>query len=227
MNKDNKRNLIKSVCWDITSACNENCAFCYRNADNMSLSLEDNKRILKKLIDIGVGKISIVGGEPLLYDDLFELVRWGREYGGKGTVFSITTNGIRLTEIVNDDIEINQKIVAYLNELFGWITFSLDGIDTESQRMVGRNDRHFDRIMKLLDYISKTTDLKIKINTMVCRQNIDRLPEMLLMLDKKEVMRWKLFRFLPSRGSAADNRDLYYIEEEEFDDAMDDLKKCQ
>lgn len=69
--------MIKSVCWDITSRCNENCKFCYHNARNKDLSLEDNRIIFKRSLDFGPEKISFMGGEPLLYNDLFKLIKWG------------------------------------------------------------------------------------------------------------------------------------------------------
>ena len=98
------KNVIKSICWDITSRCNECCGFCYRNPNNKELDLNSNKIILKKLIDFGVDKISFVGGEPFLYTGLFELLEWGKSYAKDKTVFSITTNAILLTNIIDNEI---------------------------------------------------------------------------------------------------------------------------
>ena len=66
-------NRLYSICWNITNKCNESCKFCYRKIcdDN---SLEENKRIFDNISQIKIDKISFCDGEPLLYDNLFELV---------------------------------------------------------------------------------------------------------------------------------------------------------
>ena len=125
MRKDMSNNIIKSICWDITSRCNEHCGFCYRNPQCKELNLEANKIILKKLIDFGVDKISFVGGEPLLYKDIFELLEWGKSYAQDKTVFSITTNAVLLTEIVDEEIKIDEKLMSRVFELFDWVTCCL------------------------------------------------------------------------------------------------------
>ena len=37
----------RSICWNITSRCNENCKFCYRIIADNEISLEKNMEILK------------------------------------------------------------------------------------------------------------------------------------------------------------------------------------
>ena len=39
----------RSVCWNITSRCNENCKFCYRILTDSENDLEKNKKILEVL----------------------------------------------------------------------------------------------------------------------------------------------------------------------------------
>lgn len=47
-----------SICWNITSRCNENCQFCYRIMCNKENTYEQNKRILDTLIKLKVDKIT-------------------------------------------------------------------------------------------------------------------------------------------------------------------------
>lgn len=219
-----KNNLLKSICWDITSKCNETCRFCYRNSKNLDLLLNDNKIILKKLIDFGVDKISFVGGEPLLYENLFDLVKWGKDYCKGKTVFSITTNAILLTDIVDNSILINEKMMQKVTDVFDWITFSLDAPNSQLQSNIGRNKYHFERIKSLLIFAKKKRlSNKIKINTVVCKDNINSLIELFYLLENYNVSRWKLFRFLPSRGSAAIHKDEYKINDDEFENAISKL----
>lgn len=221
-NKYNNR--LKSICWDITSKCNDNCKFCYRNPNNQELSLTDNKIIIKKLIDFGVDKISFVGGEPLLYDAIFELIKYAREYCNGKTIFSITTNAILLTKITQGKVVVNEYMFRQIADSFEWITFSLDAPNALLQNKIGRNRFHFDRVIALLSFAKQhNLSNKIKINTVVCKYNKDILEQLLSILVTYNIKRWKLFRFLPSRGNAAQHRDEYYITESEFKSVVDRL----
>lgn len=218
------KNVIRSICWDITSRCNECCGFCYRNPNNKELDLNSNKIILKKLIDFGVDKISFVGGEPFLYTELFELIKWGKTYAKDKTVFSVTTNAILLANSVDNEIEINTEIMEKTLELFNWITFSLDAPNKDIQSLMGRNFLHFDRIITILEYLNDMNyQNKVKINTVVSTINVNYILKLYELLCSYNVRRWKIFRFLPSRGSALEYRDKYYISEDVFLDKIQEI----
>ena len=91
-------NELYSICWNITNKCNENCKFCYRKLckDN---TIEENKKIFDQLSKIKIGKISFCGGEPLLYDELFEIVDYIHNLNPQ-IKLSITTNG----QIIDDKL---------------------------------------------------------------------------------------------------------------------------
>lgn len=221
-------NIFKSICWDITSKCNDTCKFCYRNTYNMDLSLDENKKILKKMIDYGVDKISFVGGEPLLYENIFELLKYGKEYASGKTLFSITTNAILLTSYNNGKMIVDENKVMELVKLVDWITFSLDAPNTRLQTIMGRNDQHFERVLLLINYLNKISDdekVKIKINTIVSKVNYEDLKELCDILLHYKVERWKIFRFLPSRGSAKENKKEYWINEEIFKKTIETLQE--
>lgn len=55
-----------SVCWNITSQCNDNCLFCYRNRDSKEMDFEKQKIIVEKIADSGIRKVTLAGGEPLM-----------------------------------------------------------------------------------------------------------------------------------------------------------------
>ncbi len=216
--------VIKSVCWDITSKCNDSCAFCYRNKCTGDLSVDDNMTILKKLIDANVEKISFVGGEPLLYEQICKLIEFGKKYSENKILFSITTNGILFTDFKDGNIVVKESFLSKIIQNIDWITFSLDAPDNETQVMMGRNDSHFERISTLIKFIkNKYPKKKIKINTIVSKINYTYMDEMYRLLLNYGISRWKLFRFLPSRGDALKNRDKYYITENEFDKVINCL----
>ncbi len=219
-------NDLISICWDITSRCNDNCKYCYRNSNNSDLDIESNKIILKKLLSFGVKKISFVGGEPLLYNDLIELVKYGREIDTNNTIFSITTNAIILCDYDENqrNFYINENLLSQITEFFNWITFSLDASDSITQTIIGRNKLHFDRICYLLNYFMiNNIDKKIKINTVVNKLNMNELEKLYDLLLKYNVNRWKLFKFLPSRERALKNKTMFDITDYEFNNCVSGL----
>lgn len=72
-----KRKLTH-VRWDITPRCNLNCKHCYAanlyKDDFTELSLKQVKTVINNLEDPGVETIAFYGGEPLLRDDLKEIM---------------------------------------------------------------------------------------------------------------------------------------------------------
>lgn len=215
---------FKSVCWDITSKCNEHCLFCYRDEYCKESSLNKNKEILKKLLVNGVGKISFVGGEPLLYKNLFELIEYGKSIDSK-TQYSLTTNALLLADFdENNKFTINVPLLERIVKTFNWITFSLDAPVESIQTNMGRNRNHIPRVIALLDYIRKHNyDIKIKINTVVSKVNVDTLQDLIPVLENFKVDRWKLFKFLPSRGSALLNKDVFEIDDDKYSECINRL----
>ena len=82
----------KMICWQILNKCNRACSFCISNSSPArALRAVDRIRILERLCELGVKKISISGGEPLLLErELATLVAHGYSLGLE---MQITTNG--------------------------------------------------------------------------------------------------------------------------------------
>lgn len=68
---------MSQIVWNITSKCNEYCKFCFRKKCKEN-SLVENKKIIYNLTHVNIENLSLPGGGILLYDDLFELVKYIR-----------------------------------------------------------------------------------------------------------------------------------------------------
>lgn len=187
---------LYSICWNITNKCNESCKFCYRKLckDN---TLEENKRIIDNLMQISVEKVSFCGGEPLLYDDLFELVKYIRQKNSS-IKLAITTNG----KVINDTLL--KKII----ENFDWLTLSLDSLDDEINEQIGRGKEHKNKILSLLKKCNN--QIKIKINTVATKVNKNELISIYQVISQFNISRWKVFRFYPIR-KGKENREIFYL----------------
>lgn len=80
--------------WEVTSHCNMGCEFCSTRIDNRNstpnIPTADAIGMIERLSEIGTKIIHFSGGEPMLREDLPELVTTAKQ---KGMIAIITTNG--------------------------------------------------------------------------------------------------------------------------------------
>ena len=129
--RDDYERPIISLRISITNRCNVNCIYCHHDGmlDSSSEMTPDEIfeicRIAKKL---GVEKIRLSGGEPLVRPDIVEIVEKVNSLDFKD--ISITTNGIFLDKYAQDLVD------AGLDR----VNVSLDTLDEETYQMiVGKN----------------------------------------------------------------------------------------
>lgn len=88
----------------VSEYCNMRCLYCYGSYGSKVKPKLMNEKTLKLAIDfavrIGIRKVGLFGGEPLLN---FDLIKKAVEYGkGKDMEFGITTNGTIVTDEIAD-----------------------------------------------------------------------------------------------------------------------------
>src|SRR4030067_603460 len=86
----------------ITQRCNNRCAYCHREGEvqraNRSaelISVEEILRIAKVAVNLGIARIKLTGGEPLMRQDLPEIISGIAAAPGLRDL-SLTTNGLLL-----------------------------------------------------------------------------------------------------------------------------------
>jgi len=90
----------------VTDRCNYKCVYCRTGnvgAQFPELPLADYMRMARLFVELGIEKIRLTGGEPLLRRDLVQLVRelsQLRTHQGRAPEIAITTNGHLLAELV-------------------------------------------------------------------------------------------------------------------------------
>jgi len=81
----------------ITNRCNVNCFYCHHDGiipQEYEMSPQEIERISKVAQNIGIEKIRLSGGEPLIRNDIIEIVRRISSLGFRDV--SLTTNGTLL-----------------------------------------------------------------------------------------------------------------------------------
>lgn len=194
----------KKVCWNITAKCNQNCKYCHRFLNVNDLDYEKNERILKNLIQEGITDITWTGGEALLYPNVVPLMKLAKENGVKN---KLITNGLLLAQS-NHKEEICDNL--------DYLVLSIDSIDNQTNLELGRGINHYKNIKEVLDYV-KDKDLKLNINTVVSKENINQLDDLGNFLNNYKINTWKFFKFMPLRETAEKNREMFEITDDEFD----------
>ena len=87
----------------VTDQCNLDCFYCSEYDNSVPHpSLEDLKKWIGKIKDLGCVRIGLQGGEPLLHPNIVEIVRFCK---GLGLRTSMSTNGFKLTQTLIEDFE--------------------------------------------------------------------------------------------------------------------------
>ena len=132
------------------------------------LSPDELARVARVFSSLGVRKVRLTGGEPLLRPELSEIVRRIASVGGVGEV-ALTTNGVLFAE----------QASALRDAGLKRVTFSLDTLDAARAKELSRTTRLADVIAGL----ERAYDLgyrETKINTVVMRGiNDDELVKIL------------------------------------------------
>lgn len=200
--------MEKEICWNITARCNQNCKYCHRFLNIMDLTYNENLNILNNLENSGITSITWTGGEALLLNGIDDLLKISYEKGIKN---KIITNGKLLT---NERID---KIYKYLDS----ITLSIDSINDDINDSLGRGRNHFKEIKEILDYIKeKKYNVKIRINSVVCKNNIDDFKDLTNFLNNYDIYSWRIFKFMPLREKAVMNKESFDVSLDNYNEVV-------
>ena len=209
---------ILSLRITLTNRCNVNCLYCHHDGmvkSSEEMTADELYTICKIAKKIGVRKIRLSGGEPLLKKDIVEIVEKIASLDFKD--ISMTTNGILLEKYAQDLKD------AGLNR----VNVSLDTLDRKTYEIITKKDYLEDAKKGIIKAVEVGL-YPVKINMVIMKDiNQDEIDDMFRFCKKHDIV-LQLIELIESENCDDDkfSADYHYKLddiEKEFADIADDV----
>jgi radical SAM protein with 4Fe4S-binding SPASM domain len=181
--------------WEFTLACDQRCRACGPRAGEArhdELDTESSLRLVDELAELGVGEVTLIGGEAYLRDDVLLVIRRIRERGMKATM---TTGGLTLTRT---------RAEAIVEAGIELVSFSIDGLESAHDALRTRGG--FRRALEAMRHV-KRAGAQVAANTQINRTTMGQLLPLGQVLANEGIVAWQLILTI-AHGNAADHPEL-------------------
>ena len=190
---DSHGRIIHDLRVSITDRCNYKCVYCRTGevgAQYPELAIDEYLRLIKLFVDLGISKVRLTGGEPLLKRGLVELVR---KLAALRTIddgpldLALTTNGHLL-----DGLAAPLK-AAGLNR----VTVSMDAVDPEIFEKITRVPGSFQAVLAGVRAARAAGLTPLKVNCVLLRGFNDNQIESFARFAREENVVVRFIEFMP------------------------------
>lgn len=161
---------------EVSSRCNLNCDMCMRKVlleESGDMSLETYKALLPVFPELEA--VNIIGiGEPLLNENIIEMIRLGKKHLSSHATFSITTNATLIDEKMAKEL-----VSSGLDD----IVVSMDGATPETFNDI-RKKTTFEEVLRNIGLLNKAKKERrsklprLGFEFVAMRRNIAELPQL-------------------------------------------------
>jgi len=157
---DNFGRQITDLRVSITDRCNFRCVYCRSGENDVPgaerLSFDEYERLVRILVGLGIRKVRVTGGEPLVRPGVAEFLARLKALGVRD--LSLTTNGFTLAE------RLDSLVASGLDR----INISLDSLKPERFEAITRT-KTFDQVMASIEAAQASKLRPVKINAVLVR----------------------------------------------------------
>lgn len=160
---------------ELTRACNLKCIHCLNNSgikQKDELTKEDLLKLIKNFSSHGVQEIRFTGGEPLLFNGIYDLIRFATK---EGICTSLGTNGTLITKEVAKKLKESglKKVVV-----------SIDGNKKTHDKIRGK--KNYQKAMNGLKYLQKN-GINVRVNSVIMKSNMDDVIKLAKKMSRKKI----------------------------------------
>lgn len=187
------------VVWNCTKTCNLSCKHCYSNSDSKKYNGELTTNQAKKMID-GLAKFNvpvllISGGEPLIREDIFEIIKYTGKYNIRST---ISTNGTLIDKNIAKELKAHNV---------GYVGISIDGIGESHDEFRGSKgsfERAINGIRNCLE-----VGQKVGLRFTISKDNYNQMDDVFYLIKEEKIPRVCFYHLVYSgRGAEMIDEDI-------------------
>ena len=177
----------------LTRNCLQRCRFCSNPPTGVDLEIEEMRRLIDELADMGYDGVILTGGEPTLSPLLFPALAYATE---RGLHNRMITNGQRLA----DPVFFRECVDAGLRH----IHVSLHSYRPEVHDWITQYPRAWETLVSCLGHVPDM-GITADINTVICAYNADHLHETVIWLcDRFPFLRHFVWNNMDPDGNRAE-----------------------
>jgi cyclic pyranopterin phosphate synthase len=172
--RDKHGRFITDLRISITDRCNYRCVYCRtgnQGAQYSELPFSDYLRMVRIMVGLGIEKVRLTGGEPLLRNGIVDFIRDVRALqtvDGQPLDIAITTNGHLLADMVEPLRDAGLRRA----------TISMDAVDPAKFARITRVPRGYDNVLAGIRAAKRAGLEPVKVNCVLLRGfNEDQIVE--------------------------------------------------
>jgi cyclic pyranopterin phosphate synthase len=171
----------------VTNKCNLNCSYCKRSddADGEIITFNEIEKIVDLFSKLGIKKIRLTGGEPLIREDILEIISLCKnKYGVKDV--ALTTNGILLANKSNE----------LKNAGLDRVNISIDSLDSAKYTDITRANS-LSLVFKGIEKALEVGLKPLKINVVLMKDKNEDEIDSFIALAKENEIEVRFIEYMP------------------------------
>ncbi len=191
--RDSHGRSITDLRVSITDRCNYKCVYCrtgQHGAQYAELSAEDYLRFIRVFLSLGIEKVRLTGGEPLLRRDLPHIVsgiRSLRTISDRAPEIAVTTNGHLLDDLAQ----------PLRDSGLSRVTISMDAVDPATFERITRVSGSFQAVVRGIQAAQRAGLHPVKINCVLLRGFNDDQVEAFARFAREHEVVVRFIEFMP------------------------------
>lgn len=179
--------IPREIAFEVTTKCNLNCRLCFSSKCPQELPLQRIKTLIDECRRLGIKNVRFTGGEPLLYPNIAEALRYAKN---KNLHVTVNTNATMISG------ETERMLRDYVDDLL----ISLQGFHSASEKRLTRSPVDFkQKIGNIVRLNSRIAG--VRLGTIISRTLVDNFSKYSYLIKSLGIRKWGLFRPMASMPS--------------------------
>jgi cyclic pyranopterin phosphate synthase len=209
--RDSHGRAITDLRLSVTDRCNYKCVYCRtgnEGAQFTELPIADYLRMVRLFVSLGIEKVRLTGGEPLLRNGLIEMVaelaQLRTAYHPDGTPLAPGEQGRPLDIALTTNGHLLGSLAAPLKSAgLTRVTVSMDAVDPETFARITRVPRSFERVLAGVRAAQAAGLGPVKVNCVLLRGFNDSQIESFAEFSRREGVIVRFIEWMPLEEPSA------------------------